>query len=72
MDSIMVKVVFLQPVVKSQRLCPFYQEDKCRFDDADCRFSHGEVVPLAKLREYRYYVKNIRIFSILHYWSVFF
>ncbi|CAL8143631.1 unnamed protein product [Orchesella dallaii] len=52
LSAIMVRVIFLQPVVKSQLLCPFYKEDKCKFSDQDCNFSHGEVVPLSQLREY--------------------
>ncbi|ODN03324.1 Zinc finger CCCH-type with G patch domain-containing protein [Orchesella cincta] len=52
LSAIMVRVIFLQPVVKSQLLCPFYKEDKCTYSDQDCKFSHGEVVPLSQLREY--------------------
>lgn len=54
LSAIMIRVIFIQPVVTSQLLCPFYKEDRCRFSDEDCKYSHGEVVPLARLREYRY------------------
>lgn len=54
LSAILVRVIFLQPVVKSQLLCPFYKEDRCKFSDELCKYSHGEVVPLAQLRDYKY------------------
>ncbi|XP_061551219.1 zinc finger CCCH-type with G patch domain-containing protein isoform X3 [Phycodurus eques] len=36
---------------KSMKPCPFYLEDKCRFQE-NCRFSHGEVVYVSELRDF--------------------
>ncbi|XP_077584603.1 zinc finger CCCH-type with G patch domain-containing protein [Stigmatopora nigra] len=46
-----VRVLYIYPTQKSMKPCPFYLEDKCRFDD-NCRFSHGEVVYVSELREF--------------------
>ncbi|CAG7815094.1 unnamed protein product, partial [Allacma fusca] len=52
LDTILVRVVFIQPVVENMQPCPFYMENRCRFDDKDCKFSHGEIVSLAQLKDY--------------------
>ncbi|XP_061591067.1 zinc finger CCCH-type with G patch domain-containing protein [Cololabis saira] len=46
-----VRVFYLYPTQKAMKPCPFYLEDKCRFQD-NCRFSHGEVVFVSELREF--------------------
>ncbi|XP_041860947.1 zinc finger CCCH-type with G patch domain-containing protein [Melanotaenia boesemani] len=46
-----VKVLYIYPTQKSMKPCPFYLEDKCRFQ-GNCRFSHGEVVYVSELREF--------------------
>ncbi|XP_028309735.1 zinc finger CCCH-type with G patch domain-containing protein [Gouania willdenowi] len=50
-DEAQVRVFYIYPTQKSMKPCPFYLEDKCRFQD-DCRFSHGEVVHVSELREF--------------------
>ncbi|KAF3696568.1 Zinc finger CCCH-type with G patch domain-containing protein [Channa argus] len=46
-----VRVLYVYPTQKSMKPCPFYLEDKCRFQE-NCRFSHGEVVYVSELREF--------------------
>uniref|UniRef100_A0A3B4G7E3 Zinc finger CCCH-type with G patch domain-containing protein n=1 Tax=Pundamilia nyererei TaxID=303518 RepID=A0A3B4G7E3_9CICH len=50
-DEAQVRVLYIYPTQKSMKPCPFYLEDKCRFQD-NCRFSHGEVVYVSELREF--------------------
>ncbi|XP_061128138.1 zinc finger CCCH-type with G patch domain-containing protein [Syngnathus typhle] len=45
------RVLYIYPTQKSMKPCPFYLEDKCRFQD-NCRFSHGEVVYVSELRDF--------------------
>ncbi|XP_061657087.1 zinc finger CCCH-type with G patch domain-containing protein [Syngnathoides biaculeatus] len=46
-----VRVLYIHPTQKSMKPCPFYLEDKCRFQE-NCRFSHGEVVYMSELRDF--------------------
>ncbi|XP_038138000.1 zinc finger CCCH-type with G patch domain-containing protein [Cyprinodon tularosa] len=46
-----VRVFYVYPTQKSMKPCPFYLEDKCRFQE-NCRFSHGEVVFVSELRAF--------------------
>nr|XP_020468217.1 zinc finger CCCH-type with G patch domain-containing protein [Monopterus albus]XP_020468218.1 zinc finger CCCH-type with G patch domain-containing protein [Monopterus albus] len=50
-EEAQVRVLYVYPTQKSMKPCPFYLEDKCRFQD-NCRFSHGEVVHLSELRDF--------------------
>ncbi|XP_026189530.1 zinc finger CCCH-type with G patch domain-containing protein [Mastacembelus armatus] len=50
-EEAQVRVLYLYPTQKAMKPCPFYLEDKCRFQD-NCRFSHGEVVYASELREF--------------------
>ncbi|XP_028265857.1 zinc finger CCCH-type with G patch domain-containing protein [Parambassis ranga] len=50
-EEAQVRVLYVYPTQKSMKPCPFYLEDKCRFQDT-CRFSHGEVVYVSELREF--------------------
>ncbi|XP_077371138.1 zinc finger CCCH-type with G patch domain-containing protein [Festucalex cinctus] len=50
-DEAQVRVLYIYPTQKSMKPCPFYLEDKCRFQD-NCRFSHGEVVYVSELRDF--------------------
>nr|KAF6331364.1 zinc finger CCCH-type and G-patch domain containing [Myotis myotis] len=47
-----VRVLYLYPTHKSLKPCPFFLEGKCRFLD-NCRFSHGQVVPVDELRPFQ-------------------
>ncbi|CAK9821789.1 Zinc finger CCCH-type with G patch domain-containing protein [Anthophora retusa] len=53
MQDIKVRVLFLNPTHKEMLPCPYYLDGKCKFSDEDCRFSHGELVPLSNIQEYR-------------------
>nr|XP_060627884.1 zinc finger CCCH-type with G patch domain-containing protein [Anolis sagrei ordinatus] len=46
-----VRVLYLYPTHKSLKPCPFFLDDKCRFKE-NCRFSHGQVVPVEELRPF--------------------
>ncbi|XP_070767024.1 zinc finger CCCH-type with G patch domain-containing protein [Enoplosus armatus] len=50
-EEAQVRVLYVYPTQKSMKPCPFFLEDKCRFQD-NCRFSHGEVVYVSELREF--------------------
>ncbi|XP_040913995.1 zinc finger CCCH-type with G patch domain-containing protein [Toxotes jaculatrix] len=50
-EEAQVRVLYVYPTQKSMKPCPFYLEDKCRFQN-NCRFSHGEVVYVSELREF--------------------
>jgi len=45
--------MFTNPMQKDMLPCPYYLEGNCRFSDEQCHFSHGELVDLASLKEYR-------------------
>lgn len=51
--KIMVLILFLHPVNKSMIPCPFYLDGKCKYASADCRFSHGELIALMDLKDYK-------------------
>lgn len=53
MQDIKVRVLFLNPTHKEILPCPYYLDGKCKFSDQDCRFSHGELIPLSSIQEYR-------------------
>lgn len=52
-EDIKVRVMFTNPTHKEMLPCPFYLEGDCKFNDEKCRFSHGELVSLNSLKEYR-------------------
>ncbi|XP_064023652.1 zinc finger CCCH-type with G patch domain-containing protein [Pogoniulus pusillus] len=47
-----VRVLYLYPTHKSLKPCPFFLDDKCRFKE-NCRFSHGQVVPVEELQPFQ-------------------
>lgn len=53
MDQIQVRVMFTNPIQQDMLPCPYYLEGACRFSDEQCRFSHGELVDLSSLKEYK-------------------
>jgi hypothetical protein len=60
-SKIMVKVLFLNPTHQEMIPCAFYLDGNCRFDDENCRFSHGESIHLDELKDY-----HEPDFSLLH------
>ncbi|KDR13643.1 zinc finger CCCH-type with G patch domain-containing protein [Zootermopsis nevadensis] len=53
MDQIQVRVMFTNPTQQDMLPCPYFLEGDCRFSDQQCRFSHGELVDLSSLKEYK-------------------
>uniref|UniRef100_A0A1B6JZP6 Zinc finger CCCH-type with G patch domain-containing protein n=1 Tax=Homalodisca liturata TaxID=320908 RepID=A0A1B6JZP6_9HEMI len=53
MNHIQVRVMFVNPTEREMLPCPYYLDGECKFTDDKCHFSHGELVPLEKIREYR-------------------
>lgn len=52
-EEVEVKVMFTNPTHKEMMPCPYYLEGDCKFSDEKCRYSHGELVLLSSLKEYR-------------------
>lgn len=50
--DVKLRVLFTNPTHREMLPCNYYFEGNCRFDDANCHFSHGESVPAGELREY--------------------
>ncbi|KAG7208275.1 hypothetical protein KM043_014518 [Ampulex compressa] len=53
MQDIRVRVFFINPTHKEMLPCPYFLDGKCKFSDEVCRFSHGELVTLSSLQEYK-------------------
>ncbi|XP_046845095.1 zinc finger CCCH-type with G patch domain-containing protein-like [Xenia sp. Carnegie-2017] len=51
-DAFKVRVLFTNPTHKSMLPCPYFLDEKCRFDSDSCRFSHGHMVDMAQLKAY--------------------
>ncbi|TRY74656.1 hypothetical protein TCAL_00572 [Tigriopus californicus] len=47
-----VRVVFSHPTSLSMVPCRFFMDGRCRFEDSECKYSHGESVFLSDLAEY--------------------
>ncbi|KAI8119322.1 hypothetical protein FF38_06884 [Lucilia cuprina] len=50
--DVKLRVLFTNPTHREMLPCNYYFEGNCRFDDANCHFSHGETIPAAELKEY--------------------
>ncbi|CAH1272043.1 Hypp4762 [Branchiostoma lanceolatum] len=48
-----VRVIFCNPITNSMLPCSYFLEGKCRFSEEDCRFSHGNLVAVSELRQYK-------------------
>ncbi|XP_066294320.1 zinc finger CCCH-type with G patch domain-containing protein-like [Branchiostoma lanceolatum] len=48
-----VRVIFCNPITNSMLPCSYFLEGKCRFSEEDCRFSHGNLVAVSDLRQYK-------------------
>lgn len=51
-EEVYVRVLFMQPTHRKMAACKFFLDGRCRFEDKQCHFSHGEVYPLSKLKPY--------------------
>lgn len=47
-----LRVLFTNPTHREMLPCSFYLEGDCRFDDAQCHYSHGELIDAEKLGDY--------------------
>uniref|UniRef100_A0A182N6A0 Zinc finger CCCH-type with G patch domain-containing protein n=1 Tax=Anopheles dirus TaxID=7168 RepID=A0A182N6A0_9DIPT len=47
------KVLFTNPTHREMIPCAYFLDGECRFADEKCHYSHGEVVRLDQLRDYR-------------------
>uniref|UniRef100_A0A182Q6B9 Zinc finger CCCH-type with G patch domain-containing protein n=1 Tax=Anopheles farauti TaxID=69004 RepID=A0A182Q6B9_9DIPT len=47
------KVLFTNPTHREMIPCAYFLDGDCRFTDEKCHYSHGEVVRLDQLRDYR-------------------
>ncbi|XP_063392792.1 zinc finger CCCH-type with G patch domain-containing protein [Cydia fagiglandana] len=50
-NDLQVRVLFTHPTHAEMLPCPFYLDGECRFDDEQCRYSHGSIVHLSNLKE---------------------
>lgn len=53
LEEIQVRVMFINPTHQEMLPCPYFLDGECRFSDEKCRFSHGELVCLSSLKEYK-------------------
>ena len=53
LDDIFIQIVFSMPTENKMVPCPFYLKGNCRFSSEKCKFSHGELVKLSEIKEYR-------------------
>ncbi|XP_052753899.1 zinc finger CCCH-type with G patch domain-containing protein [Galleria mellonella] len=49
--DLQVRVLFTHPTHAEMLPCPFYLDGECRFNDEQCRYSHGNIVALSNLKE---------------------
>merc|ERR1719282_1338007 len=52
-NDILVRLVFSHPTSERLVPCKYYLDGRCRRDENDCRWSHGEVRRLGDLSEYQ-------------------
>ncbi|XP_054719456.1 zinc finger CCCH-type with G patch domain-containing protein-like isoform X2 [Uloborus diversus] len=52
LSNVKVQVMFCNPVCDEMKPCPFFLDGHCKFDEAQCRFSHGYRVNYSELEEY--------------------
>lgn len=51
--TVLVRTVFMHPIMKKMKPCPYFLEGTCKYSDEKCHFSHGHQVRLEELRDYR-------------------
>ncbi|XP_050665384.1 zinc finger CCCH-type with G patch domain-containing protein isoform X1 [Leptidea sinapis] len=50
-SDLQVRVLFTHPTHTEMIPCPYYLNGDCKFDDDQCRYSHGSIVQLSNLKE---------------------
>lgn len=53
LDDVAAKVLFINPTHQEMVPCAYFLEGDCKFNDEMCRFSHGELISINELKEYR-------------------
>lgn len=53
LDDPQVRVLFSQPTCLEMLTCRFFLSGRCKYSDDECRFSHGKIVPISDIKEYR-------------------
>lgn len=53
-DLVYVKTVFMHPTAKKMQPCPFFLEGNCKYSDEKCHFSHGHIVRLDEVQDFKY------------------
>lgn len=48
-----VKVLYSQPTSTQMLTCRFFLSGHCKYSEDKCRFSHGKVIPVSEIKEYR-------------------
>ncbi|KAK7073723.1 hypothetical protein SK128_023308 [Halocaridina rubra] len=48
-----VRVLYSQPTSLDMLTCRYFLSGRCKFSDESCRFSHGKIVPVYDIKEYR-------------------
>ena len=44
---------FTQPLYNAMMPCPFFLDERCKFDKETCKFSHGHVVNFSELQPFQ-------------------
>ncbi|XP_071947342.1 zinc finger CCCH-type with G patch domain-containing protein-like [Antedon mediterranea] len=52
-EEVKVRVLFCNPTHVSMVPCPYFLEGKCKFLESDCKFSHGHLVNVEELENYK-------------------
>ncbi|XP_013410712.1 zinc finger CCCH-type with G patch domain-containing protein [Lingula anatina] len=52
-DEPKVRVLYCNPTHQSMLPCRYFLDGDCRFSEDDCRYSHGSVVSVSDLREFK-------------------
>ncbi|XP_062562727.1 zinc finger CCCH-type with G patch domain-containing protein [Armigeres subalbatus] len=53
LENVTAKVLFINPTHQEMVPCMYFLEGNCKFEEQKCRFSHGEVILINELKEYR-------------------
>lgn len=48
-----VRVLYSQPTSMQMLTCRFFLSGHCKYSEEKCRFSHGKIVPVSEIKEYR-------------------
>ena len=46
-------MLFCNPTHMSMVPCPYFLDDKCKFSSEQCKYSHGHLVAVSDLEEFK-------------------